>query len=471
MEKILLPALIFTGTGILSTLVAQILISSGAGESWTMLLPFSNYAGMALAAFVPDALAGGGSGGSGGGGGAPAAAKVAEEAAAAAGRQHPSGSGGGGGCSSAALLLGPWLRLLEVPRAPGHRPAPPGTLTVPLPTYVLLAICIDILGFWLHVQGIRYAGSALFQVIYCSVVVWAALGYWAARTQLGSRALLAAGVIEYLTPPAAPGDAALPAPAEFNALQGWGIAMVMCGLACTALGESSSSSSGGGSGGGGGGGGAGGLRTPASIALVLYGLACSTACAVCYGVVYTLCEFLMSQPSPPKAQAVSARVGGGICLVLGAYIAVGVLPRWGDVAARVAEVGILTPQQVALGYGVMLLSAVAHSITYFQLMGQAGAVTTSIMQAARAVGVFVVSALLLCSSRGAWQLVPALAQESQCFTFVRGVTTLLVCLGILTYSQGKVAAKGSLHHSLLPVALAAEGGSGKARHSFAEARE
>jgi hypothetical protein len=320
-------------------------------------------------------------------------------------------------------------------------------------------VVIDILGFWLHVQGIRYAGSALFQVIYCSVVVWAALGYWAARTPLGSRALLASGIAEYLTPPASPGDVA-PAPAEFNALQGCGIAMVMCGLACTALGESSSS------GGGGGGSGGGSLRTPASIALVLYGLACSTACAVCYGVVYTLCEFLMSQPSPPRAQAVSARVGGGICLVLGAYALVAVVPRMGEVAARVTEVGILTPQQVALGYGVMLLSAVAHSITYFQLMGQAGAVTTSIMQAARAVGVFIVSALLLCSSKGAWQIVPALAQESQCFTFVRGVTTLLVCVGILVYSQGKVAAKG--HALSLPV-LGLEG-MGKARHSFAEVK-
>ena len=408
MEKILLPALIFTLTGILSTIVAQVLISSGAGESWTFLLPFFNYAGMMLAAYVPDSLLG-------------VSDKLPRELEGlAAGRVHTPGPGS---CSSGSL--GPLYRLLDLPRGVGGRPAPPGTLTVALPTYVLVAVCVDILGFYFHVQGIKYAGSALFQVIYCSVVIWAALGYWAARTQTGSRLLLSLGIVEYLTPPSAPGEVA--PGVELNAQQGAGIAMVISGLAITALAEGSSSSSS-------------GERTPASTGLVLYGLLCSTACAVCYAAVYTLAELLMSQPAPPRAQAVSARVGGGICLLLGGYIAVAVLPRWGEVTAHVAGVGILTPTQVALGYATMLLSAVAHSITYFQLMGVAGAVTTSIMQAARAVGVFLVSALLLCSAKGGWQLLPALARESQCFTMVRGVTTLMVVAGILVYSQGKGAA-------------------------------
>jgi len=423
----LLPAVVFTGTGILSTLVAQILISSGGGESWTMLLPLSNYAGMALAAFVPDSMLG----------------LVEKRDDDPQGRAAPALAPPPGGLPLG-LLSSLW-RLLEVPRGAlgAVRPAPPGTLTVPLPVYVLAAVGIDILGFWLHVQGIRYAGSALFQVIYCSVVVWAAVGYWAARTPVGSRVLLSLGLVEFLTPPSASGELALGQ--EFNLLQGAGIAMVMCGLGVTALGESGSGS---------------GLlpRTAASTALVLYGLLCSVACAVCYGVVYTLAELLMAQPAPPRAQAVSARVGGGICLVLGSYILVAVLPRWGEVLAPVQKLGILSLGQVALGYFVMLLSAVAHSITYFQLMGHSGAVTTAIMQAARAVGVFVASALLLCSNSRALQIVPALAQESQCFTFVRGIATVLVCAGILVYAQGKQSAKaGPAYAAMLP---------DKARHSF-----
>jgi hypothetical protein len=46
-------AAVFTGTGVLSTIVAQQLMYAGAGDAWTMLLPLSNYAGMAAAALVP----------------------------------------------------------------------------------------------------------------------------------------------------------------------------------------------------------------------------------------------------------------------------------------------------------------------------------------------------------------------------------------------------------------------------------
>lgn len=39
---------VFVGTGILSTLVAQVLIYGGAGDPWTCFLPFFNYFGAAL---------------------------------------------------------------------------------------------------------------------------------------------------------------------------------------------------------------------------------------------------------------------------------------------------------------------------------------------------------------------------------------------------------------------------------------
>jgi hypothetical protein len=281
------------------------------------------------------------------------------------------------------------------------------------------------LGFYLHVQGIKYAGSALFQVVYCSVVVWSALGYWLARTPRGSRLLLGAGLAEFLTPPPPGGDAA--PGAELTPTQQGGIALVLGGLAIVALNE-----------------GAGSPHVAAGgVAAVLYGLACSVACAMCYGGVYTFAELLMGAPAPPRAQAVAARVGGGICALLGAYVVAFVAPSAGAVGARVAAVGLLTPAQVAAGYAVMVASAVAHSITYFQLMGSAGAVTTSVMAAARAVGVFVVSAALFCAAAGrprAPGVLAALAQESQCFTFARGAATACVCVGIVVYSRGKAAA-------------------------------
>ena len=108
--------------------------------------------------------------------------------------------------------------------------------------------------------------------------------------------------------------------------------------------------------------------------------------------------------------------------------------------------------------GYRSIGALNRTATPCCMRQSATAVTTAIMQAARAVGVFVASALLLCSNSRALQIVPALAQESQCFTFVRGIATVLVCAGILVYAQGKQSAKaGPAYAALLP---------DKARHSF-----
>jgi hypothetical protein len=181
---------------------------------------------------------------------------------------------------------------------------------------------------------------------------------------------------------------------------------------------------------------------------MLYGLGASAACALCYGVVYTLAELLMAQPSPPRAQAVASRVGAGICAILGSYVAAAVLPRWRDVAAHVSAVGLLSWGAIAACYATMVASAVAHSITYFQIMGRAGAVATGIMQAARAVGVFFVSAVFFCLPPGGTP--GGMLSANQCFTQARGVCAVLVCGGILLYSSGKAAANAAKRFGRTP---------------------
>ena len=63
-------------------------------------------------------------------------------------------------------------------------------------------------------------------------------------------------------------------------------------------------------------------------------------------------------------------------------------------------------------------------------MGSAGAVAAGVMQAARAVAVFVVSSFLFCAEGPFFH-------AAQCFTPARGVTTALVVCGILVYAYGK----------------------------------
>jgi hypothetical protein len=431
---LVLQSSIFVATGILSTLTAQVLLYAGAGDSWTALLPLSNYLGMALAAAVPLSWIGG-------------APPATPSSPASRSSESPCGSNDGDASKSPRAarsgVLGGWF---DVPREsvpPGAPPPAPGSITVSVPVYVCSAVLLDICGFWLHVQGIKYAGSALFQVIYASVTVFAAVGSWAAHTTTGARALVGVGVAVWLVEPSAAAPAAPRSKHGLNALQMLGIAVVLSGLGYAALAEGPARAhdhhelTGGSETAAGGVGAAGAVGAlPLGTA---WGLLASVLCALCYGVVYVLAELLMSAPAPPRAHAIANRVGVGICSVLLSYIVVAVLPRAGEVGVHIAEAGLLSARGVLVGYGVMVLSAVAHSITYFQLLGAAGSVATGVMSAARAVGVFIFSALLFCRAPGA-KLASALApmlHESQCLTRERMVATALVCGGIVVFSVGK----------------------------------
>ena len=84
----------------------------------------------------------------------------------------------------------------------------------------------------------------------------------------------------------------------------------------------------------------------------------------------------------------------------------------------------------------LIASGLGHSITYFQLMGTVGAVSTGILQSLRsgnyfernhsifdrAVSVFVISSILFCNQH-----------EEQCFNGYKSVSVICVILGVLYF--------------------------------------
>lgn len=94
---------------------------------------------------------------------------------------------------------------------------------------------------------------------------------------------------------------------------------------------------------------------------------------------------------------------------------------------------------VVLYFGIIALSQLLHAITYFHLLGSVGAVTTGILQAIRAVGVFGLSSLVFCAS-----------DLNQCFTGIKGWSTALVVVGVLTYSYMKSSSSRSSHSKASP---------------------
>ena len=169
----------------------------------------------------------------------------------------------------------------------------------------------------------------------------------------------------------------------------------------------------------------------------------------------------------------ASRVGSGVAALFGAYIVVAVLPvRWrrreggkaarrsyplsspplqnlGAVAARIDSAGRLSLGAVAGWYCVVVASNAGHALAYYRIMGQTDSVTTGLMASLRAVGVFLVSALLFCAQ-----------QESQCLTLPRAAAAALVVGGVMVYSAGKKAQLAAAAAAAAVAAAAPPGGGG-----------
>lgn len=110
---------------------------------------------------------------------------------------------------------------------------------------------------------------------------------------------------------------------------------------------------------------------------------------------------------------------GLICLILMAAISIPTLQAMPLGSWRVVSV-----------YFILVLSALGHNGTYFELLERTGAVATGILQALRAVLVFALSHVFYCD-----------VDQAQCFTMKKGVATVVVVVGVLGFSWAKVTGR------------------------------
>eukprot|EP00753_Platysulcus_tardus_P016943 PLAT6141.1.p1 GENE.PLAT6141.1~~PLAT6141.1.p1 ORF type:complete len:450 (+),score=119.26 PLAT6141.1:26-1375(+) len=346
---------VFLATGIISTLVSQLLFYQGAADQRALLIPLCNYVGMAGVGLLPDGwLAAGG----------PAGAQKGDSLPAATARRRH------------IALMSPRRRgAAVVVRAPGRMDAQRRPLS--LQACVILSMALDIGGSLAGSVGLGLAGSGLYQVIYSSVVCWAAL---LSRALLGKR---------------------------LSGMEMISILIVTSGLSISAIGANS----------GGG-----------STADVLAGIFVTLLSALLYGGSYVLGEYMMALPGTPSPKLLCVRVGSYSLAVVGAYIVAYTIPNWHTLLGEPVQAAHGRLSSILLGYAAVVLSQLAHNVTYYMLLGSVGAVATGLLQAARAIGVFALSSALFCS-----------AQASQCYTWQRAAATVVVVSGILLYSFAKAA--------------------------------
>jgi len=171
----------------------------------------------------------------------------------------------------------------------------------------------------------------------------------------------------------------------------------------------------------------------------MLGIAASLGAAIVYGTVYSLAELVMSDARAPHPATLATYVGLGVSGVLGVFLAFAVLPRWGEVAEAVAAANLMSWAAIVFCFGILMLSALLHAIAYYSLLPTVGSAAVGLLNSARAVGVFVFSALLFCS----WQ-------HQQCLTAARVIATIVVLGGIAVFNHGKELKHADAHHASSP---------------------
>lgn len=159
----------------------------------------------------------------------------------------------------------------------------------------------------------------------------------------------------------------------------------------------------------------------------LVGILLSLACTVLYAFVYVAYESLLSssdgrRPSRDE-ETVSRRVGRYGFGLTSVYVLAFTLPNADALIVRPVTAAHGSPAAIAVLYALLFASSVLHSLTYFQVISGSGAVAAGILQALRAVAIFSLSAHLFCH-----------VQRAQCFTYAKGMSSLLVIGGVVLFS-------------------------------------
>lgn len=258
-----------------------------------------------------------------------------------------------------------------------------------------LLCAIDVVSQFLCQYGLTVAGSSLYIIIYSSSTMWIAVE---SRVLLRKRLATA---------------------------QWLGCAIVVLGLALTG----------------------GDLLTSErrSDAEVVLGAIMILVGAASHALTWVLVESVLKEADPIQPEAISAVMGFVGVGVFGSWQVVYTLPRADELIADqiAAKRGSVTV--IVIVYAVLTAASMVHAVTFYHLVGKLGAVTAGVMKGVQAAAVFVCSHYLFCG-----------LQASQCFSYAKACSLVLVLVGTTTYGlsesvasqatsrfEGTAAAKGS----------------------------
>jgi drug/metabolite transporter (DMT)-like permease len=243
---------------------------------------------------------------------------------------------------------------------------------------------IDMVANIVITLGLFWAGSGIYQVIYASVVVFAAL---------------------FLR-------CFMPKEKGLNTHQWISILTVTFGLALSGLGALKSvpvDSDG-----------------STNAQTLFFGVVLCVLGTMGYASIYVLNQrnFSGGHLPPPDPVNVCGWVGSLCTVVFTCWFAVNTLPRWTQLVVEpIKEANGNVPLIISL-YILLILDQFLHNFNYYVLIDTNGAVTTGVLQGLRSIMVFLLSALFFCAP----------GHEEQCLNAPKVASCVVVVSGVLFYS-------------------------------------
>jgi drug/metabolite transporter (DMT)-like permease len=155
------------------------------------------------------------------------------------------------------------------------------------------------------------------------------------------------------------------------------------------------------------------------------GLLFTFTATIMYSIYYILSEKFLTGKNSVSPHQLQNQVGIFAVLYISTYQIVYTIPNFDTLVKDNIHAHNGSGIGVMLMYIVLVISALAHAITFYQLVGAVGAVSTGILQSLRAVSVFVISAIIFCDDE----------HPNQCYNRWKGLSTLIVVAGILYFSR------------------------------------
>ncbi len=230
---------------------------------------------------------------------------------------------------------------------------------------------VELISQVLNLNGLIFAGSSLYTVVHSSVTVYIA-------------------VLSYFF-----------LNRKLHQGQWIGIMIVMMGLSIVAAGARLD-----------------GQDASLGVVLVLLGSGIHSATYICSEYLLVCCD------NPISPELLCTLLGGVGTAINLSWQLVYTLPRYqtlvvDEIAAHNGSVSV-----IVACYLVLTVSSLVHSLCFFNLLGLVGSTSTGVMKCAQSVVIFVLSHFAFCS-----------VQRSQCFTPLKGLSLVVVLLGVVMYAQ------------------------------------